>query len=306
MCLISNAIKYSCGGSVVVCCYLIDGAPPVNVTSPSVKTQSDTMASPSIKIAPDTDYGHFLVVEVEDSGIGISLEKRQLLFAPFQRAQRMATGGTGLGLYSLRKRIESLGGECGINDRRDGKQGTVVWFSFPYRPDQSRSCSISAESSVDGHSTPKEYAEESLSVLRRKAKLIGEAANRINRLPVDRMRYPTNTNSHSKLSSATPKSQRHTNPASPSMTPLSHTPSQGSSSCKGSVEGGGGSLCKLPPCILIVDDSMSILKMCRRAMERAGFTVTIVENGFLALDILLQKHKEFDVILTDLQMPVMV
>jgi hypothetical protein len=42
---------------------------------------------------------------------------------------------TGLGLYSLRKRIAALGGECGVRARDDGQQGSVFWFSFPYRPD---------------------------------------------------------------------------------------------------------------------------------------------------------------------------
>jgi hypothetical protein len=311
MCLISNAIKYSCGGSVVVCCYLREAAKILNdaVASSIIKAPSadDRVASPTINTPSITNKGQYLVVEVEDSGIGISLDMRHTLFSPFQRAQRMATGGTGLGLYSLRKRIESLGGECGIKDRDDEKQGTVVWFSFPYRPDPSRSqskstrsCSISAESSVDGHSTPLESAEESLSVLRRKAKLIGEAADRINRSPLDRMRYPTYSLS-SKVGSGskTPKSQNLSpNPNPQASTPVSQT-------SKGQLETSKITIIT-PPHILIVDDSMSILKMCRRAMERAGYRVTVAENGFLALDILTQKHREFDVMLTDLQMPVMV
>ena len=53
---------------------------------------------------------------------------------PPQQAQR-AAGGTGLGLYSLSKRIEALGGRCGVRNRDDGLQGSVFWFTFPYRPD---------------------------------------------------------------------------------------------------------------------------------------------------------------------------
>jgi CheY-like chemotaxis protein len=45
------------------------------------------------------------------------------------------TGGTGLGLYSLAKRIEALEGMYGIDDRRDGGKGCGIWFAFPYRPD---------------------------------------------------------------------------------------------------------------------------------------------------------------------------
>ena len=43
--------------------------------------------------------------------------------------------GTGLGLYSLMKRMEALKGSCGTNRRSDGMEGAEVWFCFPYRPD---------------------------------------------------------------------------------------------------------------------------------------------------------------------------
>jgi hypothetical protein len=46
--------------------------------------------------------------------------------------------GTGLGLFSLRKRIEALGGLCGVHDRDDSLPGVVFWFTFPYRPDLTR------------------------------------------------------------------------------------------------------------------------------------------------------------------------
>lgn len=47
-------------------------------------------------------------VTIEDTGIGLSKEARDLLFQPFKQAQRLA-GGTGLGLFSLSKRTEALG-----------------------------------------------------------------------------------------------------------------------------------------------------------------------------------------------------
>jgi signal transduction histidine kinase len=68
-------------------------------------------------------------------GIGLSATARETLFQPFQQAQRMA-GGTGLGLFSLSKRVEALGGFRGVEERKDGKRGSNFWFSFPYRPDR--------------------------------------------------------------------------------------------------------------------------------------------------------------------------
>jgi CheY-like chemotaxis protein len=74
-------------------------------------------------------------IAIEDSGIGISDETRVILFQPFKQAQRLATGGTGLGLYSLSNRIKALNGSRGILSREDGKNGSVFWFTIPYRPD---------------------------------------------------------------------------------------------------------------------------------------------------------------------------
>jgi CheY-like chemotaxis protein len=73
-------------------------------------------------------------ISIEDTGIGLSEETRKTLFQPFRQAQRMA-GGTGLGLFSLSKRMEALGGSRGVSKRRDGTPGSNFWFSFPYRPD---------------------------------------------------------------------------------------------------------------------------------------------------------------------------
>ena len=55
--------------------------------------------------------------------------------------------------------------------------------------------------------------------------------------------------------------------------------------------------------VLIVDDSPTNLRLTTRMLENRDHTVTAVENGKLALDAL--KQQDFDVVLMDLQMPVM-
>jgi signal transduction histidine kinase len=82
-----------------------------------------------------------VMVEVVDDGIGISEEMQQTLFQPFKQAMRRA-GGTGLGIYSLSKRVESLGGACGVSSRLDGKSGARFWFTLPYRPDYTVAASL--------------------------------------------------------------------------------------------------------------------------------------------------------------------
>ena len=90
----------------------------------------------SVMLAAAQDEGVQLMIRitVEDTGIGIPDDVKCCLFQPFAQAQRFA-GGTGLGLYSLAKRIDALGGNYGVRDRDDRQSGTVFWFTFPYRPD---------------------------------------------------------------------------------------------------------------------------------------------------------------------------
>jgi hypothetical protein len=110
LCLLSNAVNYSDGGPICI---------GVSLHSPLPDGSNSSL--PMVRVT------------VNDSGIGISPEARSKLFQPFQQAQRMA-GGSGLGLFSLSKRIAALGGRCGVDSRADGARGSSFWFEFPYRP----------------------------------------------------------------------------------------------------------------------------------------------------------------------------
>ena len=101
LCLLSNAVKYSIRGIIRV--------------------------TVSLRMS-------FIRVTVEDMGIGISAESKSLLFKQFSKLQNMATGSTGLGLFSLLTRSKAIGGSCGVEDRPDGTQGSIFWFEFPYLP----------------------------------------------------------------------------------------------------------------------------------------------------------------------------
>lgn len=58
--------------------------------------------------------------------------------------------------------------------------------------------------------------------------------------------------------------------------------------------------------ILIVEDNAINHRIARAMMENAGSTVTVAENGALAVDLLRRSAKDtFDLILMDIQMPVM-
>jgi CheY-like chemotaxis protein len=161
LCLLSNAVKYSTEGTVTVKVRLQEND-EFNFVLPKVKDEDRSISMSSRrKIPRSTRVAHFtdldsplklaspfgrparkeeaekqkyLLFEVEDTGIGMDDETVKSLFSAFKQAQRLA-GGTGLGLYSLSKRVEALEGKYGVSRRRDGREGSLFWFSIPYRPD---------------------------------------------------------------------------------------------------------------------------------------------------------------------------
>ncbi len=74
-----------------------------------------------------------LMVEVDDSGIGIAEEDQIKLFQAFSQVDdspTRATGGTGLGLSISRSFIELHGGRIGISRSEEGK-GSTFFFTLP-------------------------------------------------------------------------------------------------------------------------------------------------------------------------------
>ena len=254
LCLLSNAIKYSDDGVIDVRAELIEvevesadskalaGAVARLIRGRSAEegSSSDDDQSATVGDASEAFHGGeerialktasamkpMVLFSVEDMGVGISKTMRRNLFQPFKQAQRMA-GGTGLGLYSLSKRIEALEGSCGVSSRSDGSQGSMFWFAFPYRPDVSAATIICTDNK-DGYLTPNTAASDQ-------------------ELFVEPLR------------------------------------------------------------ILVIDDSISILKVTSRLLKMNGHTVETAGNGYVGLERLKKGYdtEDFDMVLTDLQMPVM-
>jgi CheY-like chemotaxis protein len=152
LCYLSNAVKYSSGGVITVSAHLQDSNVTKSKSSNDKKKPTkqnalskalSSLLMPSVELvdmssqASVSDAGacRMLCISVEDEGIGIEGDKGASLFKPFQQTMRMA-GGTGLGLYSLAKRVEVLNGSYGVSNRIDGRPGSRFWFTIPYNPDE--------------------------------------------------------------------------------------------------------------------------------------------------------------------------
>lgn len=240
LCLLSNASKYSDSGTVTV----------------SLTLHNETEANPDVLVEDIVPVRTMLMCEVQDEGIGVPEDHIHSLFSPFAQTQRLA-GGTGLGLYSLAKRIEALQGSCGVRHRADGFRGAVFWFRIPYRPDY---LTASEAASLPVSGTPSTIIPPSLESS--ETHTASDAA--------------TIATSNTILKSPSPSSLR----------------------------------------ILLAEDSPCMSKVEIAMLKRLGHSVHHVENGAMALQAYTQSlaqdvdgdsedQKRFDVILMDLQMPVM-
>jgi|GEM_PF-2865384 len=79
----------------------------------------------------DCDYLQFFI---QDSGIGIPIERQSKIFDRFVQADSYiapAFGGTGLGLSISKSYIESMGGRIWVDSSPE--EGTVFYFTIPYK-----------------------------------------------------------------------------------------------------------------------------------------------------------------------------
>ncbi len=89
----------------------------LNLLSNSIKFTEKGGVQVSLALVGCREGRVELRVEVKDTGIGLTPESQQKLFAPFSQAEKSTSrrfGGTGLGLAISRRLIEMMGGNIGV------------------------------------------------------------------------------------------------------------------------------------------------------------------------------------------------
>ena len=84
--------------------------------------------SPVIEIGADVREGE-ICYWVRDNGIGLTREQQAQMFTAFTRVSETEVEGHGLGLYIVKRIVEKLGGQVGLESKK-GK-GSRFWFTLP-------------------------------------------------------------------------------------------------------------------------------------------------------------------------------
>ncbi|MEA2599594.1 MAG: hypothetical protein QOF89_586 [Acidobacteriota bacterium] len=106
----------------------------------------------SVNVRFEVEPPASLRVLVRDTGIGISPQYQERLFAPFSQADSTAArgfGGSGLGLAISRRLVELMDGQIGVESVHG--VGSTFWFRIPLRPAATATSPAAAPAEAPGN-----------------------------------------------------------------------------------------------------------------------------------------------------------
>jgi two-component system sensor histidine kinase/response regulator len=107
----------------------------LNLGGNAVKFTQKGEVSLNVRVVSHDENGTLVRCEVRDTGIGIPADRIGALFQPFTQVDASTTrrfGGTGLGLSIVRKLVELMEGEVGVESTEN--VGSCFWFTARFAP----------------------------------------------------------------------------------------------------------------------------------------------------------------------------
>jgi signal transduction histidine kinase/DNA-binding response OmpR family regulator len=107
----------------------------LNLAGNAIKFTSTGEVSLEIKVLETNASGTRVRCEVRDTGIGIPANRLKALFTPFSQVDSSTTrqfGGSGLGLSIVKRIVELMGGETGLESKEG--VGSLFWFTAHLAP----------------------------------------------------------------------------------------------------------------------------------------------------------------------------
>ncbi len=86
---------------------------------------------PRIELGAEVQADHMIRFWVHDNGLGLTPEEQAKLFTPFTQLRQASLHGHGLGLSIVRRIIEKLGGQVGVESNGIPGQGSTFYFTLP-------------------------------------------------------------------------------------------------------------------------------------------------------------------------------
>lgn len=86
---------------------------------------------PVIELGVDLQPGNWVRLWMSDNGDGIAPQEQSRLFKPFSRLEQVQTKGHGLGLSIVRRIVERMGGQVGMESQGKPGQGSLFFFTLP-------------------------------------------------------------------------------------------------------------------------------------------------------------------------------
>jgi len=86
---------------------------------------------PRVELGARTQEDGWVRFWVRDNGPGLTPEDQERLFTPFERLHQIRIAGQGLGLSIVRRIMEKLGGQVGVESDGVPGQGSTFYFTLP-------------------------------------------------------------------------------------------------------------------------------------------------------------------------------